>query len=84
MENQALTPNLSGDFDMPSSMDLRRQAARCLRIAASFEDQSVVEALLAMADEFSAKADEIDPSLEHGRRAPVPGEGLGGAGPAGK
>ena len=69
---------------MPSSTDLRRQAARCLRIAASFQDQSVVEALVAMADEFSAKADEIDPSLEHGRRAPAHGEGAGGPGLAGK
>jgi hypothetical protein len=62
-ENHTLTLNPSGDFDMPSSTDLRRQAARCLRIAASFQDQSVVAALIAMADEFSAKADEIDPGL---------------------
>ena len=68
---------------MPSSTDLRRQAARCLRIAASFQDQSVVEALVAMADEFSAKADEIDPGLEHGR-AQARGEGAGGSGLAGK
>jgi len=55
---------------MPSSTDLRRQAARCLRIAASFQDQSVVEALIAMADEFSAEADEIDPSLRRGAKSP--------------
>jgi len=63
---------------------LRRQAARCLRIAASFQDQSVVEALVAMADEFSAKADEIDPSLESGRQAPVHNGGAGGRGLAGE
>jgi len=69
---------------MPSSTDLRRQAARCLRIAASFEDQSVVAALIAMADEFSAKADEIDPSLEPSRKAPADGGRAGGPGPAGE
>jgi hypothetical protein len=69
---------------MPSSTDLRRQAARCLRIAASFQDQSVVEALIAMADEFSAEADEIDPSLGSDGRAPVHGEGAGGPSLRGK
>jgi hypothetical protein len=69
---------------MASSTDLRRQAARCLRIAASFQDQSVIEALVAMADEFSAKADEIDPSLGSGRRAPADDEGADGPGLAGK
>jgi hypothetical protein len=68
---------------MPSSTDLRRQAARCLRIAASFEVQCVVEALVAMADEFSAKADEIDPSLRSSRRAAADDEGAGGSGLAG-
>jgi N-acetylmuramic acid 6-phosphate (MurNAc-6-P) etherase len=69
---------------MPSSTDLRRQAARCLRIAASFQDQSVVQALVAMADEFSAKADEIDPSLRSGGRVPAHGQGTGGPGLSGE
>jgi hypothetical protein len=43
---------------------LRRQAALCLRIAAAVSDQSVVAALVVMADDFSVKADEIDPSLK--------------------
>ena len=64
---------------MPNSTDLRRQAARCLRIAASFEDQSVAAALTAMADEFSAKADEIDPTLESKREASADGGRAGGA-----
>jgi len=64
---------------MPSSTDLRRQAARCLRIAATFKDQSVVAALIAMADEFSAKADEIDPTLELKREASADGGRAGGA-----
>ena len=68
---------------MPSSTDLRRQAARCLRIAASFQDQSVVEALIAMADEFSAKADEVDPSLGSDG-VPVHRVGAGDRGLAGK
>ena len=46
---------------MLSSEFLRRQAARCLRIAAAVDDQSVVAALVVMADDFSVKADEIDP-----------------------
>ncbi|HLH96109.1 MAG TPA: hypothetical protein VKW08_13430 [Xanthobacteraceae bacterium] len=46
---------------MLSSEFLRRQAARCLRIAAAVDDQSVVAALVVMADDFSMKADEIDP-----------------------
>ncbi len=69
---------------MPSSTDLRRQAARCLRIAATFQDPSVVAALVAMAEEFSAKADEIDPSLQHGGRAPAQGKGAGSPALAGK
>jgi hypothetical protein len=64
---------------MPSSTDLRRQAARCLRIAATFKDQSVVAALIAMADEFSAKADEIDPTLESRREASADGDRRSGA-----
>jgi hypothetical protein len=44
----------------------------------------VVEALVAMADEFSAEADEIDPSLRSGRRARADGEGAGGPDLAGK
>jgi hypothetical protein len=48
---------------MPSSTDLRRQAAHCLRIAAAVNDQGIAAALVAMAADFSAEADEIDPSL---------------------
>jgi hypothetical protein len=49
---------------MVSCAYLRRQAALCLRIAAAVDDQSVVAALMVMADDFSSKADEVDPSLE--------------------
>jgi hypothetical protein len=48
---------------MLTSQYLRRQAAFCLRIAAGADDQNVVTALVVLADEFSAKADEVDPSL---------------------
>ena len=48
---------------MSSSADLRRQAAHCLRIAAAVNDQGVAAAFVAVAADFSAKADEIDPSL---------------------
>jgi hypothetical protein len=48
---------------MLTSQYLRRQAALCLRIAAAVDDQSVVAALVLMAEEFSVKADDIDPGL---------------------
>jgi hypothetical protein len=48
---------------MVSCAYLRRQAALCLRIAAAVDDQSVAAALLVMADDFSVKADEVDPNL---------------------
>jgi hypothetical protein len=51
---------------MPTSQYLRRQAALCLRIAAAVDDKSVVTALVVLADEFSVKADELDPSLRLG------------------
>jgi hypothetical protein len=51
---------------MLTSQYLRRQAAICLRIAAAVDDQSVVTALVVLADEFSVKADEVDPSLGSG------------------
>jgi hypothetical protein len=54
---------------MLSSEFLRRQAARCLRIAAAVDDQSVVAALVVMADDFSVKADEIDPHPAPGHSA---------------
>jgi hypothetical protein len=58
---------------MLTSQYLRLQAAVCLRIAAAVDDQSVVTALVVLADEFSVKADEVDPSLGS---APEPaGEG---------
>jgi hypothetical protein len=49
---------------MVSCAYLRRQAALCLRIAAAVDDQNVVAALMVMADDFSSKADEVDPSLD--------------------
>ncbi len=54
---------------MPSSAYLRRQAALCLRIAAAVYDRSVAAAFVAMADDFSVKADEIDPNLESDGKA---------------
>jgi hypothetical protein len=42
---------------------LRRQAAICLRLAAAARDKKVAEALVVMADNFSDRADQIDPSL---------------------
>jgi hypothetical protein len=49
---------------MSSCADLRRQAARCLRVAAAVEDRTTAAALVAIADDFSAQADQIDPSLD--------------------
>ena len=49
---------------MVSCAYLRRQAALCLRIAAAVDDQNVVAALMVMAEDFSSKADEVDPSLD--------------------
>ncbi len=43
---------------------LRRQAAICLRLAASGLDKKTAEALVTMADNLSNRADEIDPDLE--------------------
>ena len=54
---------------MLTSQYLRLQAAVCLRIAAAVDDQSVVTALVVLADEFSVKADEADPSLGPGPQA---------------
>jgi hypothetical protein len=48
---------------MVSSAYLRRQASVCLRLAASSDSQKVAAALVAMAEEFSSRADEADPSL---------------------
>jgi hypothetical protein len=48
---------------MVSCAYLRRQAALCLRMAAAVDDQSMVAALVVIADDFSNKADEVDPSL---------------------
>jgi hypothetical protein len=55
---------------MPSSTDLRRQAARCLRAAAALDDRETAAALVALADNFSTRADEIDPSLKLTGRKP--------------
>jgi hypothetical protein len=60
---------------MPTSQYLRLQAAVCLRIAAAVDDQSVVTALVVLADEFSVKADEADPSLGPGPEAAATGAG---------
>jgi hypothetical protein len=49
---------------MSKCEDLRRQAARCLRAAAVVGDGFTAAALVAMADGFSAQADQIDPTLE--------------------
>jgi hypothetical protein len=62
---------------MPSSTDLRRHAAHCLRIAAAADDQKIAADLVAMADDFSAQADEIDPSLSNGKSAADPGKAGG-------
>jgi hypothetical protein len=48
---------------MVSCEYLRRQAAVCLRLAATVTDKKTAGALVAMADDFSDRADEIDPSL---------------------
>jgi hypothetical protein len=54
---------------MVSSAYLHRQAVVCLRLAASSNDQRVAAALVAMAEEFSSRADEFDPSLTSNGRA---------------
>ena len=51
---------------MPSAADLRRRAAHCLRVAAAVENQAMAAHLVALAADFSAQADEIDPSLREG------------------
>jgi hypothetical protein len=65
---------------MLSAEYLRRQAALCLRIAAAVDDQSVVAALVVMADDFTVKADEIDPKLGSNRQAATDGRKAGGNG----
>jgi hypothetical protein len=62
---------------MLTSQYLRRQAALCLRIAAAVDDQSVVTALVVLADGFSVKADEVDPSLRSGPEAAGEGTRVG-------
>jgi hypothetical protein len=56
---------------MPSSRELRRQAAHCLRIAAAVNDQRTAATLVAMAADFSAEADEIDPGLRPNGKSAV-------------
>jgi hypothetical protein len=53
---------------MVSSECFRRQAAVCLRLAATAGDENLAGVLVAMADDFSAKADEIDPNLRDPNR----------------
>jgi hypothetical protein len=48
---------------MSTATDLRRYAARCLRMAAAAEDRVMAADLVALAADFSAQADEVDPSL---------------------
>lgn len=48
---------------------LRRQAAVCLRLAATIHDKKTAEALVVMADDLSNRADEIDPNLASERKA---------------
>jgi hypothetical protein len=63
---------------MVSSEYLRRQAAVCLRLAATVKDRKVAGALVTMADDFSDRADEIDPSLSAGGKS-VTSDGAGDA-----
>jgi hypothetical protein len=65
---------------MLSAEYLRRQAALCLRIAAAVDDQSVVAALVVMADDFSVKADEIDLNLGSNRKAAIDAQKAGSNG----
>jgi hypothetical protein len=53
---------------MVNSEYFRQQAAACLRLAAAIGDQKISAALVAMADDFSVKADEIDPNLRSKHR----------------
>jgi hypothetical protein len=50
---------------------LRRQAAICLRLAAAVRDKTTAEALVVMANDFSDRADEIDPSLGSDGQTPI-------------
>jgi hypothetical protein len=52
-----------GGFIVINPDYLRRQAAICLRLAASVHDKKTAEALVVMADNLSDRADEIDPNL---------------------
>jgi hypothetical protein len=54
---------------MLTSQYLRRQAALCLRIAAAADDQRVATEYVLMAEEFSVKADEIDPGLSQNKES---------------
>ena len=63
---------------MSKCADLRRQAARCLRVAAAVGDGTTATALVAIADDFSAQADQIDPTLESSGQRPASGGGLSG------
>jgi hypothetical protein len=57
---------------------LRRQAALCLRLAAAADDQNVIAALVVLANDFSVKADDLDPSLEaYGEPAVAGSQGAG-------
>jgi hypothetical protein len=50
---------------MISSEYFRRQATTCLRLAATINNQKAGATLVAMADDFIAKAGEIDEMKQH-------------------
>jgi hypothetical protein len=56
---------------MASSEYLRQQAGVCLRLAATTEDEQAAVALVAIAEDFSVRADEVDPSLRPSGRAAI-------------
>ena len=56
---------------------LRRQAAICLRLAATVRDKKTAEALVVMADNLSDRADEIDPDLASDGQATTEGSVCG-------
>jgi hypothetical protein len=62
---------------MASSEYLRQQAGACLRLAATIEDEQAAVALVAIAEDFSFRADEIDPSLRPNGSAAIEDSSVG-------
>ena len=61
LESTVLFSRLKGKFSlMISSEYLRRQATICLRLAATIDNRKAAATLVAMADDFIAKAELID------------------------